>query len=300
MPKRSPLAPAVAMAALVALGGCGGTAENAPQPSQTAAAKDKKHLLESAKADCMKLKGFKYVAYVQPEKQDSEEDKARKAGKYPAMRKYREKYGFGVFAMHVYPKEMGNPAVKPDNPDINPNWKIQGSLSHAQSVAYQEAANACMAEAVKKVLGKTVKSTSDYLAQINEASEQAISRAIDADPQLVEQAVTMASCLKGKGYPIGKSTPMAMSSRGRDVFMAQEDKLGRQQRDDVPDVAPPVKKGEVKMTYAPTLTPTEAKPYLTKEIKAALDDLECGKDFYPAYLPKEAAADQRVYEEFGM
>ncbi|MEU7835760.1 MULTISPECIES: hypothetical protein [unclassified Nonomuraea] len=33
MPKRSPLAPVMAMAALVALGGCGGTAENAPEPS---------------------------------------------------------------------------------------------------------------------------------------------------------------------------------------------------------------------------------------------------------------------------
>ena len=68
----------------------------------------------------------------------------------------------------------------------------------------------------------------------------------------------------------------------------------------MPDVAPPVKEGELKMTYSPTLTPEEARPYLNKEIKAALDDLECGKDFYPAYLPKEKAVDQQIYEEFGM
>lgn len=300
MLKRSPLAPAVAMAALVALGGCGGATENAPQPSQTAAAKDKKHQLESVKADCMKQKGFKYVAYVQPAKQASEDDKARDAGDYQAMRKYREKYGFGIFAMHVYPKEMGNPAVKPDNPEINPNWAIQSSLSKAQMTAYRKATDGCEVEAAKKILGKTLKSMDDYFVQLNRASEQALARTVDSDPKLIELASAMAGCLKGKGYPIGKTTATAMSSQGRDVFSAQEDKLGRQQHDDVPDVAPPVKEGELKMTYSPTLTPEEARPYLNKEIKAALDDLECGKDFYPAYLPKEKAVDQQIYEEFGM
>ncbi|MFD1544614.1 hypothetical protein [Nonomuraea guangzhouensis] len=300
MPKRSPLAPVVALAALVALGGCGGATENAPQPSQAAAAKDKKHQLESVKADCMKQKGFKYVAYVQPPKQDSEDDKARNAGDYQAMRKYREKYGFGVFAMHVYPKEMGNPAVKPDNPQIDPNWKIQSSLSKAQATAYRKAADGCMIEAAKKILGKTLKSMDDYFNQQNRASEQALARTVNSDPKLIELASAMAGCLKGKGYPIGKTTPMAMSQQGQEVFLTQEDKLGREQRDDVPDVAPPLKEGEVKMTYAPTLTPAEATPYLTKEIKAALDDLECGKAFYPAYLPKAAVAQQQVDEEFGM
>ncbi|MEU7742268.1 hypothetical protein [Nonomuraea sp. NPDC049158] len=300
MPKRSPLAPVVALVALVALGGCGGTAEKAPQPSQTVAAKDKKHLLESVKADCMKLKGFKYVAYVPAEKQESEDDKARNLGDYQAMRKHREKYGFGVFAMHVYPKEMGNPAVKPDNPEINPNWKIQTSLSKAQATAYQKAADGCMIEAAKKVLGKTVKSMDDYFNQQNRASDQASARTIDSDPKLIELASAMAGCLKGKGYPIGKTTPTAMSRQGQKVFLAQEDKLGRQQRDDVPDVAPPVKEGEMAMTYAPTLTPEEARPYLNKEIKAALDDLECGKDFYPAFMPKGEAVTQQINEEFGM
>ncbi|MEU7862187.1 hypothetical protein [Nonomuraea sp. NPDC049141] len=300
MLKRSPLAPVVALAALVVLGGCGGTTENAPEPSQAAAAKDKKHQLESVKADCMKQKGFKYVAYVQPPKQDSEDDKARDIGDYQAMRKYREKYGFGVFAMHVYPKEMGNPAVKPDKPEINPNWEIQNSLSKAQSTAYRKATDSCMIEAAKKVLGKTLKSMDDYFNQQNRASEQALARMVNSDPKLIELASAMAGCLKGKGYPIGKTTPMAMSRQGQETFLVQEDKLGRQQLDDVPDVAPPVKEGEMRMTYAPTLTPEEARPYLTKEIKAALDDLECGKDFYPAYLPKDAAVTRQVNEEFGM
>ncbi|MEV6158421.1 hypothetical protein AB0L53_49635 [Nonomuraea sp. NPDC052129] len=300
MLKRSLLAPVVAMAALVALGGCGGTAGNAPQPSQTAAAKDKKHQIESVKADCMKRKGFKYVAYVQPEQQDSEDDKARDLGGYQAMRKYREKYGFGVFAMHVYPKGMGNPAIKPDNPESNPNWKMQNALSKAQMTAYRKATDVCMIEAAKKVLGKTLKSMDDYYVQQNRASDQASARTIDSDPKLIELASAMAGCLKGKGYPIGKATPTAMSRQGREVFLAQEDKLGRQQNDDVPDVAPPVKDGEIRMTYQPTLTPEEARPYLNKEIKAALDDLECGKDFYPAYMPKSEAVHQQINEEFGM
>jgi hypothetical protein len=148
------------MAALFALGGCGGATENAPQPAQTAAAKDKKHQLKSVKADCMKQ-----------------------------------------FAMHVYPKEMGSPAVKPDNPEINPNWNIQNSLSKAQMTAYRKATDGCMIEAAKKVLG---------------------------------------------------------------------------------------------------ITPEEARPYLNKEIKAALDDLECGKDFYPAFMPKDEAVGQQINEESGM
>lgn len=39
--------------------------------------------------------------------------------------------------------------------------------------------------------------------------------------------------------------------------------------------------------------------YLGREIKAAPDDLECGRDFYAAYLPRKRAISVQVGELFG-
>ncbi|TDD18868.1 hypothetical protein [Nonomuraea diastatica] len=299
MPYKHHVRTILPMAALAVLCGCGGaTGTAAPSPSATS---DKKHQLEAAKADCMKQKGFKYVPFVSRSQQpDTDESRKRAAGDYQALRKYREKYGFGVFALFVYPKEMGNPAVKPDNPEINPNWKIQSSLSKAQIGAYSKALDACMATAAGQVLGLNLKPGTDYYAEHNKARRRALKSSVNSDPELVELAGAMATCLKGKGHAISDTTPLAMAERGPDKFRAQEDRLGRAQRDDVPDVAPPAKEGEVPMIYAPTLTPEEARPYLNREIKAALDDLECGKDFYLAYLPREQAINKQVSDQFGM
>ncbi|NBE94321.1 hypothetical protein FE391_43785 [Nonomuraea sp. KC401] len=299
MPYRHHVRTILPLAALAVLCGCGGAAETAaPSPSATS---DKKHRLEAAKADCMKQKGFKYVPFVsRRQKPDTDESRKRAAGDYQALRKYREKYGFGVFAMYVYPKEMGNPAVKPDNPEINPNWEIQSSLSKAQMGVYHEAQDACMVTAAGQVLGLKLKSGADYYAEQNKIRERELARAVNSDPALVELTGAMATCLKSKGHAISDTTPLAMAKRGPEMFRAQEDKLGREQRDDVPDVAPPAKEGELSMTYAPSLTPVEARPYLNRETKAALDDLECGKDFYPAYLPREQAIDKQVSDRFGM
>ncbi|MGI5486681.1 hypothetical protein [Microtetraspora malaysiensis] len=298
MPERSTMASALlCLGALGALGGCGGAAESS-QPEQSAAAKapegDKKHQFEAAKADCMKSKGFKYVAYVPPEKQKSDEEIKRASGDYQAMQKYRGKFGFGVFAEFVYPKEMGGGA----EPEANPNVGIQNKLSGAQGASYRKASDACMIVAAKRALGKDLKPGDDFYAQMNRASERAMA-AVDSDPELIELAATMAGCLKEKGYPVGKTTPTAMSNRGLFAFLDLSDKLGRKQRD-LPEVAPPVKDGQLKMTYQPDLSAAEAKPYLDREIKAALDDLECGKDFYAVISPKEEAVNRQIFDEFGM
>ncbi|MEU6711193.1 hypothetical protein ABZ897_06890 [Nonomuraea sp. NPDC046802] len=292
-----------ALLALVVLSGCGSAAENAAAPSPRGGptvAKDKKHQFEAVKADCMKQKGFKYVPYVSPEREATDDERKRASGDYQAMRKFREKYGFGVFSRHVYPKEMGNPAVKPDDPEINPNWKIQSDLSEPQMQAYRKAMDACTITAAQQVLGLKVKSQMDYYNEQYRAVKRASAAELDSDPQLVELAAAMATCLKGKGYAISKAVPTAMENRGQEEFLVQEDKLGRQQRDDVPDVAPPAKDDKPPMYYAPTLTPAQARPYLNKEIKAAVDDLDCGKDFYPAYYPKSSAVSRKINEQFGM
>lgn len=299
MPYRLHVRTLLPLAALALLCGCGGAAETAaPSPSATS---DKKHRLEAAKADCMKQQGFKYVPYVsRPQVQDTDESRKRAAGDYQAMRKFREKYGFGIFATYVYPKEMGNPAVKPDDPQVNPNWAIQSSLSKAQMGAYRKALDTCVVTAANQVLGLKLKPGTDYYAEQYDARRRELKSGVNGDPELIRLAGAMAACLKGKGHAISDATPLAMAERGPETFRVQEDRLGRAQRDDVPDVAPPVKEGEPPMTYAPTLTPEEARPYLNREIKAALDDLECGRDFYPAYLPRQAAIDEQVNDRFGM
>ncbi|MGV9379244.1 hypothetical protein ACWDRB_25730 [Nonomuraea sp. NPDC003707] len=287
---------ATALLALAALSGCGGATESAaPTPGSTAEGKEVQ--IEAAKADCMKQKGFKYVAYVTPHKPGTEDDKSRASGNYQAMRKYREKYGFGVFAQHVYPKEMGTTGL--DN-EPNPNMKIQNALSKTQMQAYRKAMDACQVSAANTVLGLKLKSTEDFYDAQFKASVRARKGTLNTDPELVELATAMATCLKGKGYAVGDTAPVAMSELGQKTWLGNEDKLGREQMDDVPDVAPPAEDDKVPRYYAPTLTPEQAKPYLAKEIRAALDDLECGKDFYPAFLPKEQAVQGQVSAQFGM
>ncbi|WP_188192171.1 hypothetical protein [Nonomuraea sp. SYSU D8015] len=283
----------LAVAAAAAISGCGGAAESAapsPSPSQ-----DKRHQLEAAKADCMKQKGFEYVAFVQEFKGTDQDDK-RAAGDYQAMQKYREKHGFGVFSRHVYPQAASRGA----DPVSNPNGKIQSSLSSAQMGAYRKALDACTSTSIKQVLGLEVKSDRDYYTLRNKAARKAVDGTLNTDPTLVELASAMATCLKGKGYSIADTTPAAMSGRGQKEFLVQEDKLGREQFDDVPDVTPPANEDEIPMYVAPNLTPEQARPYLQKEVEAALDDLECGKDFYAAYMPKESAIQKQVNDQFGM
>ncbi|MFI7703034.1 hypothetical protein [Nonomuraea sp. NPDC049480] len=50
---------------------------------------------------------------------------------------------------------------------------------------------------------------------------------------------------------------------------------------------------------APHLPPATARQHANREIKAALDDLECGKDFYAAYEPKNREISERVSQMFG-
>ncbi|MFF0772056.1 hypothetical protein ACFYUK_24440 [Nonomuraea wenchangensis] len=297
MLKRSRLALAMSIAA-AALCGCGGAAESpaAAPAAQSTAVQDKKRQFEAAKADCMKQKGFTYVPYVKPEKQESDQERKLGSGDYEAMRTYREKYGFGVFALHVYPKELNAPEHMGGEPVPDPNIKIAGSLSPSQAEAYQEARDACVAVAGKQALGLTLKSSIDYYGQIAKAHKRAKAAELDGDQELVSLAGSMATCLKGKGYTVSDTKPTAMAGRGELTFLDQQSKLGRKQQGDQP--GPPKMTKDTKQFQMPTLTPQEAKPYLTKEIKAALDDLECGKDFYAAYLPKESVLQRQVNDRF--
>lgn len=269
---------AASLAATV-LCGCGTAVGSAASPSPSPVG-DKKHQFQAVKADCMKQKGFKYVPYVMPEEEQTEEERRRASGDYQAMRKYREKYGFGVFAMLVYPEEMTRMAGAPGPGEVNPNMNIQRELSKAQQEAYTKAEDSCTVTAAKQVLGLTVKSRTDYLAEWAAAYKRAI-REMDGDPKLVEPAAAMATCLKGKGYTVDQTKPSDMAEHGSKVFLNQFGKLNRELREDMP-----------------TIPPQQARPHLNGEIKAALDDLECGKDFYPVYEPRKSAIKQRIDDQF--
>jgi hypothetical protein len=106
----------------------------------------------------------------------------------------------------------------------------------------------------------------------------------------------MGNCLKDRGHPIGSTKPSALADRGRLKFEAEKKPLGEL----IPESM--LKKMEVPKgtRWEPNLTADQARPYLAREIEDALDDLECGKDFYLAFTPRRVEIQQRAYQEFGL
>ncbi len=287
---------AVAALSLALLAACGSASAAQPAESPTPKGQERRYRIEAIVADCMKQKGFKYVPWVAPPHEPTEQERKRRSGDHDAMKTFREKYGYGVWASLVYPREFGSPAVKPEgNPPVNPNLRIQGSLSDTQRQAYRAAHGTCDNQAVKEVTGKDVTSMFDHNDQANARIAQLKTRELDGDPRLVELAAAMGGCLKAKGYPIRSVTPSALGERGVTTFNAELNRVGRQQR----KVSDEVRRNE-NVIVVPDMTADEARPYLTREIKDARDDLECGREFYPVYAPKSAEIEHQAYVEYGL
>ncbi|MEO3874401.1 hypothetical protein ABGB18_36885 [Nonomuraea sp. B12E4] len=279
MPRRSTFALALSFSATL-LCGCGGATES-PRPAPVATAgMDKKHQIEAVKADCMKERGFKYVAWVQP-KEKTEEERSRASGNYQAMRKYRQKYGFGIWSIPVYREEMNRLAGVPE-PGSDPNMQVALNLSPTQQEAWTKARDTCTSEAVTQVLGLTVKSHGDLIQQMLAARKRAMTAELDGDPELRELTAAMSDCLRSKGYAVSDTAPTALAGRGGDVFDLQRVEINKKQH----------------VEAFVEFTPQQARPYLNREIKAALDDLECGKDFYAAYMARESAIENRISDQF--
>jgi hypothetical protein len=262
---------------------CGGAAASADP------ALDRRHLIEAVKADCMEEKGFEYVPYARPERQKSDEERRRAAGDYEAMRVHRAFFGFGVFSAYIHGRD-------PEEPAADPNDEISSTLEGDRLTAYSQVRDACMAGAVERVVGLEVKSAIDYHRKVEDATDRALTSALNDDPRLVELAAAMAGCLRGRGHAVEDATPVALSTRGVDAFAGEETRVTLGDGG-----VPPATEGATFIMLArKTLTYEEAMPYLDKEIKAALDDLECGRDFYPAYRPRENAIEQRVHDRYGL
>ncbi|WP_188192172.1 hypothetical protein [Nonomuraea sp. SYSU D8015] len=286
MPNRSLLF--LAVLCLVGTAACASATQARPTPETTSGRpSDQPQRIQSIIADCMKQKGFKYVAWVPDPKIDDEWKKAA-SGDYAAMRKERREQGFGVFFLLAHPDRKQVLWSETDSP----NFAIENELSPAQQTAYDKALTSCKAQAVKQVTGKVVKSDEDRAEQENQMIEQTLDRELNGDPRLVELASAMGDCLKGKGYRVDSVKPVDMSHRGWKEFEEQKKRIAL--NDDIPEKDLPDGK-----YIEPRLAPATARQYLAKEVRAALDDLECGKDFYAAYMPKQNEISRRVVQLFG-
>jgi hypothetical protein len=234
--------------------------------------------MEQIKADCMKQKGFKYVAFVAPQRPQSD------LSTYEAMKTYRQKYGFGVFSQYVYPKDPLTGSIESAEAALgaDPNEKIMAKLNDSQFDSYNEALKGCVGKAAKEVLNKEVESALDGAMQMREAREELEAAEIDGDSALISLAAGFADCLGGKGRRVPSAKPMALAKRGETEFRDQLKELSGKSEHRAPDI-----------------TPAQARPHLDQEIKAALEDLECGKEFYTRYAPKHASISARVRGEYG-
>lgn len=274
-----------ALLAILALSGCATSTTASPSASPTASAspEDRMRKIEVIKAACMKEKGFDYRAAVFMKREATEADRKGHSGDYAAMKEFRQKYGYGVFAMFVYPDAMGlnmSRAVK------DPNADGPKKLEPGQEKAYRAAEDVCSAKAIKQVLNKDVSSMHDFFEQMNSTMERTRTRELNGDPKLVSLAATFGQCMKGKGYKIDALNPMAMGQRGRKLFESQLNKGNEEEN------------GRMIMS-GPQMTAEQAKPYLQREIKDAVDDLECGKEFYAVFMPKDQEISERVAKEIG-
>ncbi|MER5627422.1 hypothetical protein ABT061_41010 [Streptosporangium sp. NPDC002544] len=257
------IAAALSTSLLAALTGC--ASSEGPQPSAAPSA-DQQRQNQAQLATCMKSKGFTYHPVVsRPELPDAV--KQEMSGEYPAMKAYRSKYGFGFAASTVYPNDgvgrMAALSLSGGNADDDPNGKVIAGLSKPQREAYFNTMDACTLEMINKATGKNLKSMEEVAKAQSAMVKQIISREIDGDPKLVELASAFADCLKGKGYRVTSQRPSQIVRSTEGPFMTEFGKLLGQKP-----------------------TADQARPLLQREIKAALDDLECGKEFYAAYRPK--------------
>ncbi|MEV4399488.1 hypothetical protein [Nonomuraea sp. NPDC049607] len=251
---------------LAVLTGCGGApaGEAAPAPGGGGGGADKVRERETVLATCMKQKGFAYTPSVsRPKAPDAE------PADYDAIKAERSRNGFGVFSAIVYPKPRETRAPDPNQATID-------GLSGARRDAYLKTMNECRVDALRQVNGLKVTSLADYQDQMSTEIEN-IDKMLDGDQKLVELAGPFAECLKSKGERVASARPLALSARGMMLWAEQADRLGK----------------------AGKVTAAVARPYLAKEIRSALVDLECGKDFYAAFVPLQRRLTNEARVKYG-
>ncbi|MEV4577986.1 hypothetical protein AB0K16_32545 [Nonomuraea jabiensis] len=273
------IAKTIAVVAVAAsFGGFTATAAQAVQADKPA--------FEKSRAACMKEQGLSYTPEDGVKGEPTKEEKARLAGDYEALRAYRSKYGFGVWSVLVFPKD---PVVNPES-GVSRNHDMLSKLSASELKTWRAADDKCFAKAIKAVTGKSVTSQRDLVEKVNAAERKGL-RAVDSDKKIAALGKQFASCLK-----VTETRPTVLAARGRAAFAKEATEVAKAQgHGKLPDAL----EGK-EYTTLPKLTPEEAKPYLDREVEAALTDLECGKAFYQAYAPRARAVQERVYREYAL
>ncbi|MEV0584257.1 hypothetical protein [Nonomuraea sp. NPDC050310] len=266
-------------------GTAGGPAPASPSATATAKSlEEQERAAEEWKAACMKRKGFRYVPFV-PKRPKTADAAKLDNGDYEATKRYRAKYGFHAFAALVMPKDpQANPASMYDD---NPNDKITSKLSESQAASYFKASEKCFVERVKAETGKTVKGYVDHSEQYSKAWEAVTARLLDGDARLADLAVAYADCLKGQGIKVTSAKPSKIGRAASDLIFDELWALGKKQYP------------KATMNYMPRMTPEEAKPYFAKEVRTALADLDCGREFDEAARPKQKEVGEIMDREWG-
>ncbi|MEU5865478.1 hypothetical protein ABZ815_30210 [Nonomuraea sp. NPDC047529] len=263
-----------------------GTFSALPSP-ETQAAYEKKAAMEQTRVACMQEKGLTYLAEPIVKRKWQPGELERLAGDHEALRAYRAKYGFGVWSRLVYP---GDPAVNPVSGESVNNKNLM-AMPADELKKWRAADDACFAEAAEKHLSLTVTSQrGDYLTQLNAALDKSVA-ALDKDERLARLGKRFGACLG-----ISDTRPSVLAERGRSAFVKQATQVARKLYKGSLPKAP---EGRT-LALIPPLKPEQAKPYLEKEIKTALKDLECGKSFYAAYSSKAKTAKEQVYQRFAV
>ena len=237
----------------------------------------KLYVEQNAMAACMRAKGFTYTPHVSSQDGDPIDDGSGKD--YAAAKKFRDKYGFGIYAGAVYrndPNVWGSEAY--NKKDTNPDAAYVNALTPAQKKAYDKASGGrtsingrktnvgCYKEAYEKAYGPE-KSQAENEKKAAEDKERALAaqQALNGDPELVALAQKFASCLTKEGINVTTTQPTSIG----DMVIFQ---VGNQ----------------MPANGVLSLGKSEAVAKLTWEIGLAKKDLECGKDFRAAYFPKLA------------
>jgi hypothetical protein len=226
-------------------------------------------------ADCMKQHGFQYIPH--PEKVAFTNKVADYAGVQwvlsppEQVHTFRAKYGFGVYSSVVYPNDPAVTRKTNDDSTPNPNTAIRAALDPARQNAYDLALsgdagskpgaggptgrNGQPAQSADKSCSGLA-SVAVYGTGPTEDEDAARARAyagFTSAPEVIAAAQKYGDCLRGKGYTVKEAQPGLISQELLDQF---DEKLA----DSTPSVA-------------------TARAELPKEIKAALDDQECGTDY---------------------
>lgn len=233
----------------------------------------KLYLVENAVAECMEKLGFLYRPYVSVPT-DDELGAAIDGRDYDLAKKYRQKYGYGLYSAAVYPDDPQR--LEGADTGADPNGAYVQALSPSQRAAFYKALNGkaspqlgeqskggggCAYTAHQKVYGSATEQKRQWETQ--QERNRRSGQALNGDEELIRLAQDYATCLRGKGLTAGNTQPTDIGDTVKFGISAAMPPAGVSQMDR-----------------------DAAAKALSREVEAALADLECGKEFRAAYFPK--------------